>query len=273
MFTPGFRYFFGLAIFGLIGAFVYGLSSGDASGPDYFGFVDRRAIVGLLSLGWKGDIGSGHGYVVLVFLTGAAALVALSVVAFRDADVESVAELSDSKTVPPGQRATAPSYWPLTSGLGLGVLMLGLALGNAAVWIGGLVLLVLVGAEWAFSSWADRATGSAEINSVIKSRVLAPIEIPILSVAALAVIAIAISRILLAVSVLGAVVVAGVVALVVFLIAILAATRPNIGRKTIGAVVGVTAAAIIALGIISEVVGPREIHHDESHGESVGHGE
>ena len=123
MFTPGFKYFFGLATLGLIGAFVFGLSSGDLSGPDYFGFVDKNAVVGLLSLGWKGNVGNGLGFFVLIVFASAAAFLSFTVVAFRDADVESVAELGGGSPMPPPQRPTAPSYWPAASALGVGVLL------------------------------------------------------------------------------------------------------------------------------------------------------
>lgn len=268
MFTPGFKYFSGLAILGLVGAFVYGLSSGDVSGPDYLGFVDKNAVVGLISLGWKGNIGNALGVFVLLSLAATAGFLGGTVVAFRDADVESVAELDGLSAAPAAQRPTAPSYWPVASGVGVGVLLIGLVLDTAAFWIIGLILLSVVAVEWALTAWADRSTGSSPTNTALRSRVLAPLEIPMLAAAGAAVLALSVSRVLLTVSELGAVTVAGVVALVIFLVAILSAFKPDLSRRTLGGVVGLVAVAIIGLGIVSAAVGPRDIEHHEPEGES-----
>jgi hypothetical protein len=267
VFTPGFKYFFGLATLGLIGAFVYGLSSGDATGPDYFGFVDRNAIVGLISLGWKGNIGSGLGFYVLIFFACSAAFIGFTAVAFRDADVESVAQLGSSSTLPPAQRPTAPSYLPPATAIGVGVLLIGLVLDTIAIWIVGLALLAVVAVEWALTAWADRSTGNPATNSALRSRVLAPLEIPMLAAAVMLVLALSISRILLAVSVNGAVLVAGLVALAIFLVALLAAFKPDLNRRTISAVAGAVLLAIVSLGIISAAIGPRDIEHHGGDGE------
>jgi len=270
VFTPGFKLFGGLAALGLIGAFVYGLSSGDASGPDYFGFVDRNAVVGLISLGWKGNVGAASGFMVLIFMSMSAALIGGTVVAFRDADVESVAELGDTpSTMPLAQRPTAPSWWPATTAVGLGVLLIGLVMDTKAYWIIGLVLLSAVAVEWALTAWADRSTGDASTNSALRDRVGASFEIPLLGAAGGAVVALAVSRILLWSSLLGAVAIAGVVGLIVFLVAILAALRPQIGKRTLSAVVGVMMVTIVGLGVAAAAAGPREIHHEheDEHGE------
>lgn len=267
MFTPGFKYFFGLATLGLIGAFVYGLSSGDVTGPDYFGFVDRNAIIGLISLGWKGNIGSGLGFFVLIFFSGTAAFLGGTAVAFRDADVEAVAELGGSSSMPMPQRPTAPSYWPAASALGVGVLLVGLVLDTSAFWIVGLILLAVVAVEWALTAWAERSTGSASTNRALRNRVLAPLEIPLLATAGLVVLAVSISRVLLSVSEFGSVAVAGVVALIIFLVALLAAFKPDISRRTMGAIVAVLALTIVGLGIVSAIIGARDIEHHGGDGE------
>ena len=266
MFTPGFKLFAGLAAMGLIGAFVYGLSSGDASGPDYFGFVDRNAIVGLVSLGWKGNVGSANGFFVLIFMSMSAALIGGTVVAFRDADVESVAELDGSSTMPLAQRPTAPSWWPAASAVGLGVLLIGLVMDTKAFWIIGLALLSIVAIEWALTSWADRSTGDAVTNLAVRDRVGASFEIPLLGIALGGVLALSISRMFLWATGNTAVVIAGVLSLVIIAVALLAAFRPQIGRRTLGAIIGVVSVAIIGLGILTAVVEPLHGHHGDDHG-------
>ncbi len=262
MFTPGFKLFGGLAALGLFGAFIYGLSSGDATGPDYFGFVDRNAIIGLVSLGWKGDVGAASGFMVLIFMSISAALLGGTVVAFRDADVESVAELGDTPSVMPlAQRPTAPSWWPATTAVGLGVLLIGLVMETKAFWIIGLVLLSAVAIEWALTSWADRSTGDPTTNLALRDRVGASFEIPVLGLALGAVLALSVSRMLLWATGNAAVIIAGVISVLILAVAVLAVFRPQVGRRTMGAIVGIVAIAVIGLGMVSAVVEPRLGHH------------
>ena len=263
MFTPGFKYFFGLATLGLIGAFVYGLSSGDVTGPDYFGFVDRQAIVGLISLGWKGNVGAGLGFFVLLFFAGSAAYIGGTVVAFRDADVESVAELDGTSTMPAAQRPTAPNWWPAASAVGVGVLLIGLVLDTSAFWLIGLVVLAVVAIEWSLTAWSERSTASTKTNTVLRDRVMAPFEVPMLAAAGGAIIALSISRVLLWIPGTGAVAIASGLAAAIFLVAIVAAVRPQLGRNAIGGLVAVLAIGIITLGILGTIL--RDDHHGEEH--------
>ncbi|MEM7094978.1 MAG: hypothetical protein AAF567_18400 [Actinomycetota bacterium] len=269
MFTPGFKYFFGLALVGLIGALVYGISSGDVTGPDYFGVVDRQAVIGLISLGWKGNVGAGLGFFVLIFFAGSAAYIGSTVVAFRDADVESVAELDNSSTMPPAQRPTAPSWWPAAAAVGVGVLLIGLVLDTRAFWIIGVIILAVVAIEWSLTSWSERSTASTATNAVIRDRVMAPFEIPLLATALGAILALSISRILLWQQGSGAVIIASVLAAVIFGIAILMAAKPDLSRNVIGGIVGLLAIAIIALGVLGTAL--REDHHGEDHGSEGDH--
>ena len=261
MFTPGFKYFAGLSFIGLIGAFIYGMSSGDVSGPDYFGVVDRQAIIGLISLGWKGNVGAGMGFFVLLFFSATAAFIGGTVVAFRDADVESVAELDGRSTMPAAQRATAPSWWPVAAAVGVGVFLIGLVLDTRAFWIIGLIILAVVAIEWSLTSWSERSTASTATNNVIRDRVMAPFEIPLLATAGGAILALSISRILLWQQGSGAVIIASVLAAIIFGTAILAAAKPQMSRSALGGIVGLIAIAIIALGVVGTVLRPD--HHGE----------
>ena len=263
MFTPGFKYFAGLSFIGLIGAFIYGMSSGDVTGPDYFGVVDRQAIIGLISLGWKGNVGAGMGFFVLLFFSASAALIGGTVVAFRDADVESVAELDGRTTMPAAQRPTAPSWWPAAAAVGVGVFLIGLVLDTRAFWIIGLIVLAVVAIEWSLTSWSERSTSSTATNAVIRDRVMAPFEIPLLATAGLAVLALSISRILLWLHGTGAVIIASVLAAVIFGVAILAAAKPQMSRQALGGIVGLLAIGIISLGVVATVL--REDSHGEDH--------
>ena len=268
MFTPGFKLFGGLSALGVIGALVYGLSSGGVDGATYFGFVDREAVVGLLSLGWKGDVGNGLGFFVLIFMGLSAALLGGTAVAFRDADVESVAELGPNRSAMPlAQRPTAPSWWPAASAVGVGVLLIGLVLDTKVFWWIGLIVMAVVALEWALTAWADRSTGDATANEAVRDRVLAPFEMPVLALAGGAVMALSISRIFVWATGNAAVLVAGVLALIVLAVAILAAFAPQIGRRTVAGIVGVVFLAIVGLGIFTATLEARGGHHSDEQGE------
>ena len=88
-----------------------------STGPDYFGFVDRqRRSSACISLGWKGNVGAGKRLLRSALLRRKCGRTHRwhGAVAFRDADVESVAELGDPGVgrCRPAQRPTAPNWWP-----------------------------------------------------------------------------------------------------------------------------------------------------------------
>lgn len=265
MFTPGFRLFSGFSFAAIIAAIAYGFFSGDKSGIDAFGVVDRDLFKGIISLGWNGSVGEHLGYVVFVMLAFATALLGATMIAFRDADVESVAELGETGEIPSPQAPTEANYWPAAGALGVGVFIVGLGI-SKAIWILGLAILAVVAFEWMLSAWADRATGDPAANAKLRSELMGPIELPVIALAGVAIIAIAVSRVLLAVSATGAVIAAGVIATIIFGFATLFAARPNIAKPIIATVVALGAVAIIAGGIVSAAVGQRDFHHEE-HGE------
>ncbi len=262
MLTTGFKLFFGFAVVALVGAALYGVASGDLSGKDYLGFVDPGSFIGVLSLGWKGGVGDHTGYVVLVFATLATAYLAFTLVSYRDADPEVVG--GGSGDIPPAAGPTENNVWPAFGAVAGVVLLLGLVT-HAAVFVTGLILLAVVALEWMVSVWADRATGDPEANRELRTRIMAPFEIPLLGAAAVAVIVLSASRILLAVSELNAVWIAIGIPIIIVgaAVAIVAMEKPSRG-----AVVGVLAVgvlAIVVLGIVSAAVGSRSFEHEEEH--------
>lgn len=268
MFTPGFRLFTGFSLAAVVAAVVYGFFSGDKSGIDAFGVVDRDLFKGIISLGWNGSVGEHLGYVVFMMLAVAAALLGATMIAFRDADVESVAELGETGEIPSPQAPTEANFWPAAGALGVGVFIVGLGL-SKAVWILGLAILAVVAFEWMLSAWADRATGDPAANAKLRSELMGPIELPVIALAGVAIIAIAASRVFLAVSKNGAVILAGVIATVIFLAGAAFAARPNLAKPIMAGVVALGAVAIIAGGIVSAAVGQRDFHHG-GHGEEHG---
>ena len=135
--------------------------------------------------------------------------------------------------MPLAQRPTAPSWWPATSAVGLGVLLIGLVMDTKAFWIIGLVLLAVVAIEWALTAWADRSTGDHATNLALRDRVGASFEIPVLGLALGGVLALSISRMFLWATGNVAVIIAGVASVIILAIALLAVFKPQVGRLSL----------------------------------------
>lgn len=273
MFSPGFRLFMGIAAFGAVAAFFYGVVSGDGGGADYLGFLDAESWIGAASLGWKGGIGDHVGYVILVMLMVVASALAIMLVAFRDADADAVAELNGGE-LPPAQRPTTTNYWPIVGAFGAGMVIIGLV-AHAAVFVAGLLIIVAVVFEWMMSAWADRATGDPAANAELRNRIMKPIEVPALGALGIAALVLAASRVFLAVSEAWAVWAAVAFSAVIFLGALGLALAENVNKNVVAGLLALGAIAALTTGIVSASVGEREIeeHHHEGGGDEVHEGE
>ncbi|MCY3786678.1 MAG: hypothetical protein OXG47_08145 [bacterium] len=265
MLTAGFKLFFGFGLLAAVGAVVYGVATGDPSGADYIGVVDRDAWKGVISLGWQGGVGEHTGFIVLVFAALVSGGLGCMLVAFRDADAESVGELDPGGEAPPTVGPSAPSYWPALSAFAVAVAVIGLVT-HAAIFVIGLILAAVVAFEWMISAWADRATGDAGANRALRNRLMHPIEVPVLGAAGVAILVVGGSRVLLAVSEFSAVWIAAGVATVILLVSMLFVARPKIGKSVIAAVLAFAAVAIVAAGIVATAVGTYDHGHGEGHG-------
>ena len=106
--------------------------------------------------------------------------------------------------------------------------------------------------------------GDPETNRRIRNRLMNPIEFPAAGVLALAVLALAFSRVFLTLSSEVTVWVALAAAVVVVAAGFLVASRPKISSNVLVGIVAVGAVAVLAIGIVSGVAGPRDFeHHDE----------
>ena len=263
MFSPGFRLFAGLAAFGFVAAFVYGVVSGNGD-TDYLGFLDAEAWIGSASLGWKGGVGDHVGYVVLVFMAIAAAGLATMLVAFRDADADAVAELAGGE-LPPAQGTTPPNFWPIIGAFGAGILIVGLVT-HAAIFVVGLLIIIAAIFEWMMSAWADRATGDPAANVELRNRIMKPLEVPVLGAIGIATLVLSASRIFLAVSEAWAVWAAVALSAIIFLGALALALAENVNKNVLVGVLAVGAIAALASGVVAASVGERDIeHHEEEH--------
>ena len=270
MLTSGSKYFFGLASLLLVAAVVYGWSSG---GVDW-GLINGHlgtlsfALLGALTLGYKGAIGDHVGYVVLMGTAAAAVGLGGIMVAFRDNEAKSVAEVAGTAKAPSYLMPFSPNWWAPLGGFGFAVVVLGLVTTQVLVWAGVIVLL-FVAFEWMMQAWADRATGDPRVNASLRHRIMNPIELPLVGLLVAGLIAVGFSRVLLAVPKEASVWITAAVAAVVFLIAIGLAVMPKAGRSVLAGVIVLGVVAVLASGIVGAARGERSFHEDGT--EEVGH--
>jgi hypothetical protein len=264
--TTGSKFFFGLSAAALVAAIFYGIGSNG-------GEIGMNALLGVITLGYKGAVGDHIGYVVLMALSASALFTGCVVVAFRDADAAAQAELLELDTAPAATAPQGVNYWPIIGAFGAGTTLLGFVIGSQMVVLGAGILAVAT-FEWAIRAWSDRATGDPAVNRAVRNRLMYPIEIPLLAVVSIAVFVLSISRILIAIPKGGAYVVFGLVPAVILLVGWLVTARPNLNRNVVAGLLVVGAIAVLAGGVITAATGPRTIeeHHEEEGGEqgSVG---
>lgn len=251
MLTTGFKLFFGFFIAAVAAAVLFGYTTGGDN-------------VGPLTAGYKGAVGNQVGYVILLGAAAASGLVGIVLTIFRDADASAQARTMGVEPLAlPAQRPLGQTYWPFLGALGAVSVVIGLALTWALV-VAGLIVLFVVAFEWAISAWADRATGDEAANRAIRNKIMGPIELPVLSLAAVGIVIAGMSRVLLAVSKEAAVWVATGVATVIMLVGVALAMRPKISKNIAAGLVAVLGVAMIAGGVVAATAGEREFHH---HGE------
>lgn len=250
MFTWGSKFFFALSTVAIVGAVVYGLVTGGQP-------------IGVISAGYKGGVGDHLGYTILVAAGLASLALGCTTVATRDGDAEAMAARAGVSTVPDLMPPAGASIWPPVAAFGVAAVIIGIAV-SQAFFILGLAVLFVVGLQWVVLAWSDRATGDAEVNEVIRRRVLGPVEIPMMACLAIAVVAVGISRVFLASGKIGAVVAGTIIAVIVFFGAV-ALSKMDVKRSVMNGIVALGAVLVLAGGIIGAAIGPAEHHSD--HGE------
>ena len=251
MIPTGLKLYVGIAVAAVTAAIVGGYTSGgDGVGP--------------ISAGYKGGVGDQVSYSILLGVAFVALIVGGLMTAFRDADPEAVAEAMGTPTAPVGQRPVATSIWPIIAGVGVGFVVVGMAVSAAITGIG-IVILTIVAFEWTMTAWADRATGDPATNVALRNQLMSPFEVPLLGGLVAGVGVLSVSRILLASSEVGAVIVGAVVALLILGLGVLLAQAPKMSKNVLTALVGVVVVAVLAGGVWGAIEGTREIeeHHEE----------
>lgn len=256
MFTWGSRNLLTIGLFAYIGAIIHGISTGGG-------------LVGTLSMGYKGGVGDHVGYSILIGVAFVAVLLGVVAIATREGQSEDVSAAAGVERALAVRPPSQPSYWGPLAAFGLACVALGAAVSQAFLILGVVVLLVTA-LEWTMTAWSDRATGDPEVNSIIRARMLSPIEVPMLALLGIAVIVLGISRVLLAApSKTASTTIAVVAAAAVFGVGILFAKSRG-SRALVSGVVAFGAVAVLAGGVVGAAVGEREIEH---HGEHSEHGD
>lgn len=229
MITTGAKFWFGLTLFTLLATVVYFMGSG----------------------------GEEFGSVVLVAAAIASFIVGTTCAGMRDGNLQTPGGRPLSLGTSP-RRSAGPAPWPALGAVGVAVALVGLAGGNALLYVGiGIMGVVLV--EWMVQGWAERSTADPTQNQELRNRIMQPFEFPVLAAATIAVVVLSFSRVLLALSKTGSTVIAMVLATVILAVAFVVAARPRISSTLLSAFLVLSTLGLIAGGIASAVVGEREI--------------
>jgi hypothetical protein len=216
-------------------------------------------------------VGDHLGYSILIGLAATAFAVGTLTAVLIDL-LPRTARSADDATIEEAPANPAP--WPVVGAFGAGVLAIG-AVSSSVLFIAGAVVLAVTLLEWVVQSWADQATGDAEVNASIRSRLMSPIEVPVTGVLIIAFVVLGLSRVLLAVSKDGSAILAIVVGVVVLGIAVLIGTG-KLNTNVISGLLLVGAVAVLAGGIVGAAVGERDFeehHAEEEHSEESDEGE
>jgi hypothetical protein len=202
MFTPGFRLFFGIALFLLVGSALYGISStlvveSSTIGDRLLQLGIVQTATGPLSIGWKGPVGNHVGYGVLLGGSAIATFLAVVLIAFRDADPDAEAQVLDVETVPLTRAPSGANFAPLVGAFGLALLAVGFVEGGF-LFYAGIAVIVATALVWTVRAWAERATGDPEVNQQIYARIIDPLRVPVLGGLLIAFLVLGLSRALVA---------------------------------------------------------------------------
>ena len=196
-----------------------GIAVAAASAAVIGGYTSGGGLTGPISAGYKGGIGDHISYAVLAGVAFVSLIVGGLLTYFRDVDAEEVARAMGTAAVPVGQRPVAASVWPVVTGVGVGFIMVGMAVSAAVTGIG-IVIMAIVAFEWTMTAWADRATGDPETNQALRDQLMGPFEIPLLGLLGGGVLVLAASRIFLRFPETGAVIFGAIISIAILGVAI-----------------------------------------------------
>lgn len=263
--TPGFKLFGGIAVVAFVGAFVFAVG-GNFANTDQ-GLID--SVVGPLTFGWKGGVGSQLGYALLLGTAVGSGAVAGMIQAFRDADPESQAEVTQVEVRPLTAIPHGASYAPIAVALAGVGLLIGLAASTPLAMASAFVIAATA-VVWTTRAWANRATDDDATNSAMYERLMEPWRVPVMSVVIVAIVVLGVSRLLLATTKTGSVVVFVLIAIAFFGITALIASRPRMPRNALALLILLTVLIVLGSAIAGLVVGQREFKDYSKYPSSIG---
>jgi len=233
MFTTGSKLLIGAATVATISAIAYGVSQD----------------------GVMGTIGLASAAVALWFI-------AILNLFLRDSNVwaDEIASVEGAAAAGP---APANSIWAMAFGLGATVLAIGLVT-YQAVFVMGVVLLLVAGAEWTAEAWATRASADTTYNADVRNRIANPLEFPLAAAIGIGLVIYAFSRIMLWLSKTNTVIAFAVLGSIIIALAFFFAYRPKVSSRAAIAVVGIGALGLVAGGAVAGLSGERDIHPHET---------
>jgi hypothetical protein len=275
MFTTGVRLFAGLAVLGLVGAFLTGFSTCFPASWSWTpptlecrgDQVAMDAILGPITVGWKGGVCNHVVYGFFLGLTAVSVGMLGLLAAFRDADPKSLAEVAHVEAAPVIDPPRHASYWPLVGAFSAGAMVVGLVV-STPLFMAGAFAVVLVGMEWSVRTWAENATGDPNLNEEYRERLASVLEIPGLAALAIGAFVLAGSRIFLAVDATAAVVIAGAASFIFLIGFTVVAYYPRATRSITSIFVVLAGIIVIGSGIFAAAIGEREFEH---HGPEAEH--
>ena len=203
------------------------------------------------------------GFTALMFSAALSAVVGVAIFLFTPID----------PIVPPSaevEEATArsvdvtdlprPSIWPAVVAAAIALLGVAAALGRSIA-ILGLAAVFVAALGWLAQVWREHPSWTSEMSARINDRFVVPIALPATIIVFAGAAVISMSRLLLAVSVDAAPLIASLAALGVLGVFTLVASRENVGRSAMVALVVVSSLLVVAAGVAGVVQGEREFHH------------
>jgi hypothetical protein len=176
-------------------------------------------------------------------------------------DVTALVATAQEEEVP--RPPVSGSVWPLVAGFGAAFTAMGVAV-DTRLFLLGLAIVLAATLEWVTQAWADRASADPRFNARVRGRLLQPLEWPFLGTIVLLLVVFGFSRIMLAIPEEMAATVAFVaVAVMVLVVGFVLASRPELSRPALSALVIVGALLALGGGIAGVAAGEKDSFAEE----------
>ena len=153
-----------------------------------------------------------------------------------------------------------PSIWPAVGAAAVALVAVAAALGRSITTLA-LAAAAVAAFGWLAQVWREHPSWTRDMSVRINDRFVVPIALPAVIVVLAGAAVISMSRLLLAVSVEAAPLLASVAAFGVLGVFTLVASRDNVGRSALVALVVVSSILVVAAGVVGVAQGEREFHH------------